>query len=116
MENPQAPKFNTSNLYEVKTYTDAILGTITHNIPIAVFEHGVHAIDSVRRSVFAGNTVLHTTNGPLNITFPIEAESLWEAAANFNVALQNAIEEMQTRQLRNKIITGGGPINNNKKQ
>lgn len=109
----QAPVFNTSNLYEVKTYTDAVLGTITHNVPVILLDIGIPARDMVREDVFSGNTILHTTNGPLNLTFPIAAKTIQEAAANFNVALQHAMEEMQTRQLRNKIITGGG-INNKK--
>lgn len=112
----KAPKFNIDNLFEVHTYTDVVLGSITHNIPMRVFSgQGVPARDHLRQEIFTGNTILHTTRGPMNISFPIEALTLYDAVLNFDFHLNKTIKEMQDQQLRNQILSGGGAINNNKK-
>lgn len=108
------PQFNGSNLYDTRVYTDRTLGTITHNVPVVTCENtgrGMPARDPLREDLFEGSTVIHTTNGPMNISFPIPATSLHEAVSKFNEALETAFKEMQARALRNKIITGGGPVN-----
>lgn len=109
MDNIKAPQFNADNLYEIHTYTDVVLGTISHHIPIKT-SIGVNAApyrDHTRQEMFIGNTILHTTRGPLNVSFPIEAVSLHDAVLNFNFHLNKMMKQMQDEQLRNKIITGG---------
>lgn len=114
----KAPKFNEDNLYEIHTYTDIALGTISHHIPIKTCV-GVGAVpyrDHTRPEIFVGNTILHTTRGPMNVNFPIEAASLHDAVLNFNLHLNKMMKEMQDQQLRNKLLSPmGGTLNNNKK-
>lgn len=108
------PAFNASNLYETRTFTDITLGSITQHIPVISSAVGMPTRDIVREEMFIGSTVLHTTGGPMNISFPIPGTNLGEAVANYDQALKNTLDEMKTRALRNKIITGGGLLNNKK--
>lgn len=106
----KAPRFNADNLYEIYTYTDINLGSISHHIPVKA-SIGVSAVpyrDHTRQEMFIGNTVLHTTRGPMNINFPIEATSLHDAVLNFNLALDKMMKEMQAQQLRSALL-GAGP-------
>lgn len=110
----KAPKFNVDNLFEMHTYTDIVLGSITHHIPVTLpFGGGNAARDILREETFTGNTVLHTTRGPMNISFPIEADSLQEAVLKFDETLAKTIQDMQAQSLRSRIITGGGTFNKN---
>jgi hypothetical protein len=98
---------NPLEMVEVHTYTDDKAGRILEKLPICFDEVGNITADPIRQPTYTGETVLHTNVGPQTIGFPIQAKSLFEAIQLFGQCVAGVIEEIESRQIQNRIMEAG---------
>jgi hypothetical protein len=79
-----------SNLYLEETFTDLKTGTLKRFTP--VLPDG--SADKTRKSVFIGQTSVHTPHGPLPIQNVVHAKELAQAFKRFPEAMQQAIQRL----------------------
>jgi len=105
------PEMNAEDLWLEEVYTDRRVGTIRKMTPVT----GAGAPDPARKVTWVGETQVMSTVGALPINFPIEAESLGDAAKKFGPAAKAAIErtvrelqELRRQQASSIVIPQGG--------
>lgn len=105
-------KVDVNNLHREETFTDLKTGTIRRLTPVLPDGNP----DLARKVTFFGQTQVMTRAGIMPLDFEIEATTLDEAARNFPVAVQKAVEDMvteareyQREHASSLIIPGGGP-------
>jgi len=79
-----------SNLFLEETFTDLKIGTLKRFTP--VFPDG--SADKSRRTVFLGQTSVHTPHGPLPIQNIIVAKDLAQAFKRFPEAMEEAMQQL----------------------
>lgn len=82
-------KFDTDNLYREETFTDRRSGSIRRLVPVDAQGNP----DSGREVLYFGEAQAMTPAGALPLSFPLEAENLEQAAAQFPDAARKALEE-----------------------
>jgi len=85
---PTEPEMDPTDLWSEEIYTDRRVGTIRRMTPV----RGDGTRDPARTVQWIGETQLLTQLGTLPISFPIEAQSLEEAARRFGAEAKKAIE------------------------
>lgn len=104
------------NLYREESYTDLRAASVRVLIPVKVDG----SEDGARQRMFIGDTTLMTQMGPIPVQFPLEANTLEEALAQFPEGVRQAIERLQerakemAREEASRIVVpgtmpGGGP-------
>lgn len=100
-------RMDTANLYREESYTDLKTGGIRKLVPVLLDG----SEDTSRDAIFTGHTQLMSPHGPLPLQGAIEAKTLAEAAQNFPLAMEEAmnrmIEEAQQyqREQASRIVT-----------
>lgn len=79
-----------SNLFLEETFTDLKVGTLKRFTP--VLPDG--SVDKSRRTVFLGQTSVHTPHGPLPLHNIIAAKDLAQAFKRFPEAMDEAMEQL----------------------
>src|SRR5271156_952785 len=102
------PQFNIvpmdpQNLYRRDFYTDGKAGIVIERTPIQITAEGEVILDPVRQTLYDGQCYL---NGQL-LEFLIPAKSLGEAIANFVPAVGGVLQELQSRQIQDRIARPG---------
>jgi hypothetical protein len=117
-KNPEL-KMDPAALYREDVFTDRKIGVIRRMTPVK----GDGSDDTARPTLYAGETQIMTSVGPLPVTFEIEAASLDEAATKYGetakAAVERTVRDLQElrRQAASSIVvpqggmgglTGGG--------
>lgn len=97
-----------STLYRREFYTDGKAGTVIEMGPILAMPNGEVINDPSRTILYSGQCYL---NGQM-IEFPISAKSLAEAVSLFAQSVGGAIQEIQSRQIQDRIAKPLGPNGN----
>ncbi len=84
---------DTENLYREEVFTDLRAASVRRLVPVKADG----SVDSSRRASYIGDTTLMTQMGPLPVQFPIEAESLEDAFAQFPEGVREAVERLNER-------------------
>ena len=93
-ENREAEfQMDPAQLCKEEVFTDRRVGTITRMTPV----QGNGERDESRPLEYIGQTQIMTRAGALPISFPIEAESLEEAAKKFGAGADQAVEDTMRR-------------------
>jgi hypothetical protein len=79
-----------SNLFLEETFTDLKVGTLKRFTP--VLPDG--SLDKSRRTVFLGQTSIHTPHGPLPLQNIIVAKDLAQAFKRFPEAMDEAMQQL----------------------
>jgi hypothetical protein len=79
-----------SNLFLEETFTDLKVGTLKRFTP--VLPDG--SVDKSRRTVFLGQTSIHTPHGPLPLQNIIVAKDLAQAFKRFPGAMDEAMQQL----------------------
>jgi hypothetical protein len=83
-------KLDRSNLYLEETFTDLTVGTVKRFTPVK--PDGTP--DKSRKTVFAGQSNLYTSHGPLPIQNVIPAKDLAQALKRFPDAMEEAVKRL----------------------
>lgn len=112
MSNPSDIAMNPDELYLEEVFTDNKVGTIRRMTPVTATGEK----DTTRDIVFIGSTQMMTPAGPLPLNFELAGTSLGEAAGNFGVAANQALEEtmkelqeMRRQQASQIVVPGQTP-------
>ena len=110
-ERMMEPDMNPADLWMEEVYTDRRIGTLRKLTPVK----GDGATDPDREVQWVGETQVLSQLGTLPITFPLEAETLEEAAKKFGGEAKKAIErtvrelqEMRRQAASSIVIPQGG--------
>ncbi len=103
---------DTGNLYREESVTDLRAATIRQLVPIKLDGSD----DPTRPRRFIGDTTLMTQMGPIPVQFPLEADTLADACAQFPDGIRSAIErlnerarEMAREEASRIVVPGEGP-------
>ena len=109
--NPEL-KMDPATLYREDVFTDRKIGVIRRLTPVKTDG----ADDPGRATLYAGETQILTSVGPLPVNFEIEANSLGEAATNYaeaaKVAVERTVKDLQElrRQAASSIVVPQGGL------
>ncbi|MDN5849448.1 MAG: hypothetical protein L0H63_07360 [Nitrococcus sp.] len=105
-------QINSEQLYQEEVFTDRRVGSILRLTPV----RSDGARDTGRAVVFLGQTQVLTQAGALPINFEINADSLEQAAEQFDRGAEKAVDETleQIKQLQREaassiVVPGGSP-------
>lgn len=102
-------KFDTENLYREETFTDRRTGSIRRLVPVDARGNP----DGDREVLYFGEAQAMTPAGALPLSFPLEGDSLEQAAGQFpdaaRKALEDTVEELRRmqRESQNSIMVPG---------
>ena len=110
-ERMMEPDMNPADLWIEEVYTDRRIGTLRKLTPVK----GDGERDDSRDVQWVGETQVLSQLGTLPITFPLEAETLEEAAKKFGGEAKKAIErtvrelqELRRQQASSIVVPQGG--------
>jgi hypothetical protein len=107
--NPEL-KMDPAALYREDVFTDRKIGVIRRLTPVK--QDG--SDDTARPTLYAGETQIMTSVGPLPVSFEIDASSLGDAAAKYGeaakVAVERTVRDLQElrRQAASSIVVPQG--------
>jgi hypothetical protein len=81
------------NLHKEEVFTDLRAASVRRLTPVKADG----SADAERRASYIGDTTLMTQMGPLPVQFPIEADSLEDAFAQFPQGVREAVERLNER-------------------
>lgn len=94
---------DTSNLALVEQFSDGKAGSIIRYTPVTL--NGIQ--DPLRRVYFKGQTYLTTNQGPMPLTFDLAGDTIEQAITSFVPAVQQVIEDLQSKAIQQTIESGG---------